>query len=154
MAAVTVAACLQYKRNKLLFFFSAFAFVTFVPVANLFFPTGTIMAERFLYLPAIGFAACLVLVAFSAAESLGVQAAAPIFLCVIAAALGLRASERNRDWRDDVTLWTSAVSTVPNSFKAHENMSVALYEADPAHSNLTQVIDEAEKSGGDSRSSA
>ena len=146
VAAVIVLVSLQFTRNKLLFFFSAFAFITFVPVSNLLFPIGTIMAERFLYLPAIGFAACLVLIVFSAAERMGVRSAAPAFLCLIVATFGIRTWERNRDWQDSITLWTSAVSAAPNSFKAHENMALALFESDPTHSNLSRVLDEAEKS--------
>ena len=36
------------------------AAATFLPMSNLLFPIGTIMAERFLYLPAIAAAAAVV----------------------------------------------------------------------------------------------
>jgi tetratricopeptide (TPR) repeat protein len=146
VVAVFAAGCLQFTRNKVLFFFSAFALVTFLPSSNLLFSIGTIMAERFLYLPAIGFAACLVLGIFYAGERTGARAAAPVLLCVIVAALGIRTWERNRDWQDHVTLWTSTVATVPDSYKAHEDLSWALFESDPTHANLPRVLEEAEKS--------
>ncbi len=55
-AAILVVAL--YSRNRTAFFLASFAAITFLPVSNLLFPIGTIMAERFLYLPVIG-AACL-----------------------------------------------------------------------------------------------
>ena len=148
IAVVVVIAVVawQFTRNKLLFFFAAFAFVTFVPVSNLLFLTGTIMAERFLYLPAAGFAACLVLVIYSVGQRVGSRAAAPVVLCLIIAALGIRTWKRNLDWRDDITLWTSAVQTVPDSFKGHNSLALALYHSDPTDSNIYRVIEEAEKS--------
>ena len=148
IAVVVVIAVVawQFMRNKLLFFFATFAFVTFVPVSNLLFSIGTIMAERFLYLPAAGFAACLVLVIYSVGQRVGSRAAAPVVLCLIIAAMGIRTWKRNLEWRDDITLWTSAVQTVPESYKSHAALANALYLSDPTHSNINRVIDEAEKS--------
>ena len=146
VAAVIAVVAWQFTRNKLLFFFATFAFVTFVPVSNLLFPIGTIMAERFLYLPAAGFAFCIVLVIYNVGRRLGRPAAAPVVLGLIMVALCIRTWKRNLDWRDDITLWTSAVQTVPESFKAHNSLALSLYQSDPTHSNINRVIEEAEKS--------
>ena len=56
-AVAAAAAC--YRRSKPLFFFITFFFLALAPTANLAILVGTIMAERFLYLPSIGFAGCL-----------------------------------------------------------------------------------------------
>jgi hypothetical protein len=146
VAAVVAVVAQQFSRNKLLFFFAAFAFVTFVPVSNLLFPIGTVMADRFMYLPAAGFAFCLVLVIYNAGQRLGRPTSAPVVLCLIIAALCIRTWKRNLDWRDDIALWTSAVQIVPDSFKAHGNLALLLYQSDPTHSNINRVIEEAEKS--------
>lgn len=146
VAVVIAAVAWQFTRNRQLFFFATFAFVTFVPVSNLFFSTGTIMAERFLYLPAAGFAVCLVLVIYSVGQRVGSRAVAPAILCVIIASLGIRTWKRNMDWRNDVTLWTSTVQAVPDSFKGHAALALALYLSDPTHSNINRTIEEAEKS--------
>jgi hypothetical protein len=119
---VIAVAAWQFTRDKLLFFFAAFAFVTFVPVSNLLFLTGTIMAERFLYLPAAGFSACLALVIYSAAQRLGSRPVAPVVLCLIITALGIRTWKRNLDWRDAITLWTSTVQTVPENYKGRNGV--------------------------------
>jgi tetratricopeptide (TPR) repeat protein len=144
--AVIIAAASMYKRSPAAFFFAGFAFVCFIPVSNLLFLLGTIMAERFLYLPAIGFAGCLVLVTYWIGRRIRWRPFAPIALCLAIAALGFRTWERNFDWRDDLALWTAATRVSPNSFKVYDNLAFALYESDPTHLNIDQVIEVQEKS--------
>lgn len=136
VAAVAVAAILSYRWNRVVFFFAAFAFLTLLPSSNLLFPAGTIMAERLLYLPAVGFAACLVLALYRTRF-------APAVLCLVVAALAARTWMRNPDWRDDFTMAKALVRTSPASFKAHRLLAYELFEA---HVAIDQVISEAEKS--------
>jgi protein O-mannosyl-transferase len=143
---VLVAAVVMFKRSRLAFFFIGFAFVCFVPVSNLLFFTGTIMAERFLYLPAIGFAACLVLVMYWIGRRNQLLRFAPVALCLIIAALGFRTWERNIDWSTDLALYRAGARSAPNSFKIHDNIGVWMAQADPSNSNRDGVIAEEEKS--------
>ncbi|HXB69392.1 MAG TPA: hypothetical protein VNY05_14170 [Candidatus Acidoferrales bacterium] len=146
VAAVVAVVAILFRRNRTAFYFASFAFVAFLPTANLMFPIGTIMAERFLYLPAVGLVACLVLAVYGASRRVGLAAAAPAILCLIAAGFGIRTWVRNLDWRDDLTMATAAVRTSPNSFKTHYLLSQALYESDPSHSQLDGAIHEGESS--------
>lgn len=146
LIAVMAVAAWQFTRNKLACFFAAFAFVTFLPVSNLLFSIGTIMAERLLYLPAMGFAICLVLAVCSLAERVGSRKAAPVLLGLVLLAFSVRTWKRNLDWQDDISLWTSAVHTVPASFKGHGALALALYQSDPTHAHMDRVLEEAEKS--------
>ena len=118
----------------------------FLPVSNLAFPTGTIMAERLIYLPSLGVIAAVVTGLSAAANRLRVPVAAPIMVAVMVVALGLRTWIRNPDWDSEVSLWTAAVSVSPDSFKTHGALAEALYNADPTRGNLPQVIAEKEKS--------
>jgi hypothetical protein len=139
IAAVGAAAFLAWRLNRTVFFAIGFAFITFLPTSNLVLPIGTIFAERFLYLPAIASAICLV----AAADGLGRKA--PVALAVIGVLLAARTCVRNADWRDSVTVTTAGVETSPNSYKTHGALALALFEADPGHANLDRVIAEAEK---------
>ena len=120
-----------YRTRKPLFFFLAFFFVALAPTSNLVVLIGSIMAERFLYLPSIGLAGCVVaaICAFGGQVSrqrlLAARAAwiALGFLCLACAA---RTYARNFDWVDDLSLWTSAVDVCPGSAKAHSNLGNAL----------------------------
>ncbi len=83
------------------------------PVANLFFPIGTGMAERLLYLPAAGFA-------LAAAALLGQLGGQRRAVCSAALALGLAWGTwtRSGDWQDEYTLFSQAVQTQPQSARS------------------------------------
>jgi tetratricopeptide (TPR) repeat protein len=115
-------------------------------VSNLFFPIGTIMADRLLCLPAAGFLACLVLAVYALAQRAGNPRLAPLVLAVVTTAFAVRTWARNPDWQTDLTLATATVRASPNSFKAHRLMAAALFESDPEHARIDQVIEQEEKS--------
>jgi tetratricopeptide (TPR) repeat protein len=113
-----------YRARQPLFFFLVFFFVALAPTSNLAILIGSIMAERFVYLPSIGLAGCVV--AAVCALSPRVSRAAWIavgFLCLACAA---RTYARNNDWLDEYSLWTSTVQVCPESAKAHYNLGNAM----------------------------
>jgi len=112
----------------------------------LLFPIGTIMAERFLYLPSMALAVCVVLPLYAIGRRTGLAWLAPVTLCLIVAAFTARTWARNSDWRDDLTLMTAAAETSPDSYKSHMALAAALNDSDLAHANIDRVIAEAEKS--------
>lgn len=119
-------------------------FCTIAPVSNIIFPIGTIMAERLLYLPSIGF--CLVLASLfclCGRELCGPKPAATegdatprssrlwmVILLVSAITLGYagRTVIRNRDWHDQQTLFLSAAAVSPDSARVHGNLGVGFFE--------------------------
>lgn len=108
-------------KNRAGTFGPAFFFLTLLPVLNLV-PTARLGAERFIYLPLLGFAVW-------AAETLGqlsvgrgrqgiVIPAALLFLI----ALGAGTVSRNRDWANNFILFKRAVEVSPDSSKAHHGL--------------------------------
>jgi protein O-mannosyl-transferase len=161
---VFVIAILSYRRNKPVFFFVLFFFGTLLPSSNLMpNPTfgqslsdratwciGSIMAERFLYLPSIGYAGCLVIAVYAICRRWPPVAFGA--LSVLTIGLGVRTWFRNYDWDNDVVLWEQAVRVCPDSFKTHKSLAYALYEQldkqkDPQQYNalLDRIISEGEK---------
>ena len=125
-AAVLAVAC--YRRAKPVFFFIAFYFASLAPTANLAILVGTIMAERFLYLPSIGFAGCLVWAAWAGYRRLGsrwpaARAVALAALALVCLGLGARTFARNADWLDERSLWASAARLCPASYKVHHHLA-------------------------------
>ena len=93
--------------------------VTILPVSNLLFPIGTIVAERVLYLPSLGF--CLLLagvVAPLAARPRWGLVTVSLFALLLLG-YGTRTVLRNQDWRNNATLYAAAALTSPNSAVAH-----------------------------------
>jgi len=127
-AAALGFAIRMYRVSKPAFFLLLFFFIALAPTSNLLILIGSIGAERFLYLPIVGLAGCAVL----AIRSLSARAASSqprIAWSVIAACcvvLGARTYARNKDWQDELHLWSSAVEVCPNGARPHMNLGRAL----------------------------
>ncbi|MGA2769290.1 MAG: tetratricopeptide repeat protein [Bryobacteraceae bacterium] len=120
-----------YRTRKPLFFFLAFFFVALAPTSNLAILIGSIMAERFVYLPSIGLAGCAIAALCALGRPVSRQRllamrTAWIALGLLCLACAVRTYARNFDWLDDLSLWTSAVDVCPGSAKAHINLGSAL----------------------------
>jgi protein O-mannosyl-transferase len=144
--AAAIAIVLVYRWNRTAFFLACFAFLNFVPASNLFFPIGTIMADRLLYLPSLGLLACLVLAVYAGAQKAKFAMLAPVALGVIVSGFAARTWVRNQDWQSELALATHDVRVSPRSYKLHQLLAASLFELDPAHSNIDQVIEEQKKS--------
>jgi tetratricopeptide (TPR) repeat protein len=173
IVALLVIAVRNYRRNKAVFFFILFFFGTLLPSSNLIpNPTfgsqsifdkvswciGSIMAERFLYIPSLGFAGCVVIFVYALcrklvahldisgwAQRVWLQTVARSLLAVLVILFGVRTFLRNSDWEDDIRLWTQAAIACPDSFKSHKSLAFALYEKDADGKNIDRIIEEGEK---------
>jgi tetratricopeptide (TPR) repeat protein len=117
------------SAGKPLLFFLVFFFVALAPTSNLIVLIGSIMAERFLYLPSVGLAGCVVASLYSLGQERfrRLSAAKPVAwtaLAVVCLAFAARTYARNFDWQDDRSLWTSAVDVCPAAAKSHYNLAV------------------------------
>ena len=147
MAAVLSLGPLIYIWNRRAFFFVCFALLNFLPISNLVFPIGTIMAERLLYLPLVGVIAAVVIAIYAGRGFAHVPAVvAPILVGLLVCSSMARTWMRNRDWQDDLTMATASVRTSPDSFKVHRLLAAVLFERDPAHGNIDRVVAEADRS--------
>lgn len=92
----------------------------FAVTANILMPTGTIMGERLAYLPSSGF--CL-LVALGWNWLRGRQPVVALAaLTAIVAVFAMRTMVRNRDWQDNLNLYSAGVRVSPGSAKMHGNL--------------------------------
>ena len=123
--AAAALAIWSWRRHRALAFGIAFAAVTFSPVSNLLIVIGTIMGERFLYLPAVGVAICVVygLFAWWRKQESKLAPASRKYAAWIPAAILLafvaRTYARNGDWLDQHRFWRTGVEAAPGSYKTH-----------------------------------
>jgi protein O-mannosyl-transferase len=112
----------RHKRQLELFGLGWIA-IAFLPVSNLFFSTGVLIAERTLYLPSVG----LALAAAAALARLPGQR-----LRVVAGVLllggGIRTALRAPVWRDDFAVTRSILDDSPNSYRGPARMA-AIYQS-------------------------
>jgi Flp pilus assembly protein TadD len=106
----------------------------FALVSNLVVTIGTIMGERLLYLPSIGF--CLALAAAlercaggRASHDARWPAAFVAPLALVVALDGARTVARNAVWHDALGLATALVGDAPRSARSHSELGSALAEA-------------------------
>lgn len=131
------------KRGHVAAFGIFFCFSAIIPVSNIVFPMGRIMAERLLYLPSLGF--CLVLaslICLSARDLCaskpgtgGRTTARPFLMALVIVIVSLiflgytwRTVTRNPDWHDQQTLLLSAAEVCPDSALVHGDLGIWYFE--------------------------
>lgn len=128
----SVLLAVRWRRTvKPFLFFLGFFFVALLPTSNLVITIGSIMAERFLYLPSVGLAGCMVAAIHQLAQRFSdkwrvAPQAACIAMGVACLVFAARTYARNFDWQDARTLWTSTVNVCPESARPHYNLATEL----------------------------
>jgi protein O-mannosyl-transferase len=100
----------------------AFYLITLSIVSNLVFPVGTNMAERFLFMPSVGFclvAAIILSKIFITKNNHNLLNTKPLSMVLIAiiTILGLKTVLRNPAWKDNYTIFTTDIEVSKNSAK-------------------------------------
>ncbi len=137
LSAASLWGVIRLQRSsKPAFFAVGFALVTFSIVSNLVVSVGTIMAERLLYLPSIGFclAAALAVGGLCARLFADARLARGAFAGVFAVVVilnGYRAQLRGADWLSNETLLLADLETSPGSAKIHYNVARILFTREP-----------------------
>ena len=147
VAGWALSVVVAWRRAPAIAFGLGWLGAALAPVANLVFPIGTIMAERLLYLPSVGFclaAAPVIVVALERALAIpappaGATAAAEaprrpraaaggLIVGLVVLSLGTRSAVRLRDWRDDYTVFKAALGVAPDNVRALFNYGSACEE--------------------------
>jgi len=130
--AIVLSLALLARRNRIVAVGASWMVITLLPVLNLFPIPGFVVAERYLYLPSVGF--CLLLVswirqaAFTWATSkshLALAAAVLLLLAAFAATIQIRAIQ----WQDPVGVFESMARQTPNSFFVQNNLGLEYLSA-------------------------
>lgn len=116
-----VFAILNIRKRPIISFSILLFFTTFSIVSNLFFPIGTNMSERFLFMPLLGFSVILGYLM----TLLAVKNKKVFYMCFIVLLLGFsfKTVARNKVWKDDFTIFTTDVKTSINSAKVHASVA-------------------------------
>ena len=159
VAGMIWLAVWSYRRQqKAMALFVLFFFAAILPTSNLPVLIGSIMAERFMYLPLIGFAGAVAigLVMLYDVVSRRLDADQVGFPRVARGAVGLvligvvfvlyarHAYNRNFAWKSDITLWEDAMTKSPRAFRCYQSLAFAYYEQD-ARGNIDKMIRTAEQ---------
>ncbi len=117
-------AAIGWARSSRSFFWGfAWLVLTILPLCH-FLELPTVLAERYLYLPSIGWAFLLMMVleeAWPPGRS-GRRVAALVLSVLIVLSFFSLTRARNRDWREEEKLWLKAVSVSPAGAQARNNL--------------------------------
>ena len=114
LAALLILALAARRSAPALAFGLLLVPITFAITANLLFTTGTIFAERLLFLPSAGIS----IAAAAALERLRSVRARTTAVALLVLLGGARTWARNPDWKSNFTLFRSAAAASPRSCKA------------------------------------
>ncbi|MBI5767081.1 MAG: hypothetical protein HZA93_04750 [Verrucomicrobia bacterium] len=115
------------------------AAVMYLPTSNFLVRIGSIMAERFMYLPLAGLALALAAALHGWGRPLNRRVTVAL-AAVILAAFTARTLVRNADWCDEVRFWRSAVAAAPRSFNVHKGLASALCADGRSEAGLDAAI--------------
>lgn len=125
LACLFAAMCMSRRRSRVIFFGMLWFFILLFPVLGVFAALNAQMAEHWLYLPSMGFFVVLssIISRIYDMRSAKVLIVA-IFIAVVAASSFLT-FERNKDWKDDFTIYANTLKYSPYAADVHYNMGNA-----------------------------
>jgi len=127
--AFVAAMCVLVLRRQVLGFAIAFYLANLVLISNILFNIGAPMGERLIYHSSIGFCmaiALLICMGFKRMKQPSMANAGLAGLMAIVVILcGFKTIERNKDWKNDDTLFMADVKKVPNSVLVNNNAAAA-----------------------------
>jgi len=142
LVACAMVFALLFRRNRAASFGFLWFFATLAPVLDIRYLAGNVFAERYLYLPSVGFCWLMGwggvnLWRFLAARRSAWRHGLVATSCALGLLLAARVVARNRDWRTDVALYSQTLKVSPTATNIRENLGVVAWN----HGR----IDEAEK---------
>jgi len=136
------ALIISFRKSRLVF--TGLLFIAAPLLPALYIPAigGTPFAERYLYLPSLGFAllASMLIVKLSAVTSYGKIVVSALFL-ILFAFYSTETFSRNYAWKDELSFWTATVRESPDEPLPHYNLGAALER----HGHLDEAIEEYQK---------
>jgi len=156
--AMGVYAVLKIKQKDVLAFAILFYLFTLAPVSNIFLIIGSPMAERFMFMPSLGYCIILTYLLIKLSKSEQFKSKfnsikqfflfnSTLFILVFII-IGLYAAKtlaRSQNWKDNITLFEHDAEVVDNSAKAHLSLGCAylmdLYPLEKNKAKKKQYID-------------
>jgi len=138
-----------YRFFKLMSFGIWWFFITLTPVLNMF-EIYKPMAERYLYLPLIGYCLAIAVILIDAVDRIKIEnkeIKKKIKIISVPALFLFYAfftTTRNPVWKDDLTLWTDTIKKSPDSENANNNLGALYYlkgELDKAESYYKRAVE-------------
>jgi len=139
---IVVFALAAYKKNKIFFIGLLLLIVPLLPAFYIKGISGKPFAERYLYLPSVGYVLLLAILLSWVKDKLpnAAKSIAIVFI-IIAGSYTVGTISRNNVWEDDFHLWSDTVEKSPDSIVAHNELA----QAYASRGQLDRAIAEVQK---------
>ncbi|MCX5715500.1 MAG: tetratricopeptide repeat protein [Candidatus Omnitrophica bacterium] len=114
LCAIAAAAFSLRSYSRLFTFGVCWFFISLIPASNIF-PIKILLAERFLYIPSIGFFIAVIGLVLKQKDRLKKTLYAAIGILLVI--FGVLTAERNKDWKDEITFFTANLKRSPLSVR-------------------------------------
>jgi len=135
LISIFIIFAILTKLRNMFACWMAWFFIMILPVMNIL-PIGNIMAERYLYIPAMGFCVVKGILIYRITDRTLSPRVIPlrrivqlVLVTLIIGGYGFSIIWKNGDWRDELTLWTKTILRSPNSHRAHCNLGNVYMES-------------------------
>ena len=135
LISIFIIFAILCKTRNMFACWMAWFFITLLPVMNIL-PIGNIMAERYLYIPVMGFCVAKGILIYRITDRTLSPRAIPlrqivqlVLVTLMIGGYGVSIIWKNGNWRDELTLWTKTVVRSPNSYRAHCNLGNVYIES-------------------------
>ena len=116
-AGMAAYAILKFKTNRIISFGLLFFGITISLVINLIFPIGTIMSERFLFMPSLGLSIVLGYLTFKGFQHSKLKSIMPWLFGIVVLLWSIKTITRNTDWKNNYILFSKDIRISKNSAK-------------------------------------
>jgi len=128
----------ELLKNNWLAFGGIWFFITLLPVCHII-PHHELLAEHYLYLPSYGFCLIVAIPLTTLLKDKRFSSFIVTSFTVIILLFSLRIIDRNRDWKDGITLWRKTVRTVPRCARAQNNLGAEYLKAGKYKEAITHL---------------
>ncbi|MBI5794691.1 MAG: tetratricopeptide repeat protein [Planctomycetes bacterium] len=134
LISIFILFVILIKSRNMFSCWMAWFFIMILPVMNIL-PIGNIMAERYLYIPVMGFCVAKGILIYRITDRTLSPRAIPlrrivqlVLVTLMIGGYGFSIIWKNGDWRDEFTLWTKTIQRAPDSHRAHCNLGIVYME--------------------------
>lgn len=135
LISIFIICAILCKKRNMIACWMAWFLITLLPVMNIL-PIGNIMAERYLYIPVMGFCVAKGILIYRITNRTLSPRAIPlrrivqlVLVTLMIGGYGVAIICKNGNWRDELTLWTKTIIRSPNSYRAHCNLGNVYIES-------------------------
>lgn len=124
VALLVFLTFVSYKRSRTIFFGIAWFIIFLIPFSNVI-PINAMMAEHWLYMPSIGFF-LIVSILFLKLQSIRINYNFVLaFFIFLTSFYSYKTIVRNRDWKDDFSIYFATLKSSPRKSKMYYNIGTA-----------------------------